>query len=124
MKVISSILLGLLYFQSVFSKNLSSTPKTLQMKLWKWIPFLVYQIVIAGVMLLEFLGPLVIVYSAINDRFNIYGQYAIVALITFTILAMIIYHKFGSGQFYFHLAIIGGLLALLGLFRKNDLNLS
>ena len=123
-KLLASIFIGLLFFQAVFNKNLTSTPKSLQMKLWKWIPFWIYQVVIIGVILLEFIAPLVMVYSSIDDRFNIYGQYTIIALIIFTIMATILYHKFGSGSFYSHLAIIGGLVALLGLFRKNDFNMN
>lgn len=123
-KLVASVLLGLLFFQAVFSKNLSSTPKGLQMKLWKELPLVIYKIIIIGVILLEFLGPIVLVYSSIDDEYNIYGQYAIIALIIFTILATILYHKIGSISFYSHLAIVGGLIALLDLFRKIDLKIN
>ncbi len=75
-------------------------------------------IVIFLVIVLEFLGPLLIVYSTINEEYKVYGLYSLYALIVFTILATILYHKPMSGSFYSHLSIIGGLLALLVVFQK------
>ena len=113
MKTLSAILLTLLYFQSSFNKNLTSTPKDLQQRFIKKLPLLFYKIVIFFVILLEFLAPLFIVYSTIDDEYKMYGVYSLYALIIFTILATILYHKPMSGSFYSHLSIIGGLLALL-----------
>lgn len=112
LQTVSAILLTLLYFQSVFSKNLTSTPKGLQERFIKALPMFFYKIVIIGVIILEFLAPLIIVYSTIDKRYREYGKYATLALIIFTIMATILYHKPLSGSFYSHLSIIGGLIAL------------
>ena len=119
-KLLASALIGLLFFQAAFGKNLTSTPAGLRAKLWKWIPFWIYKVVIVGVIILELVAPIVMVYSSVDDRFNDYGQAAILELMIFTVVATLLYHKIGSISFYSHLAIIGGLIALSELFRKND----
>lgn len=118
LETLSAFLLTLLYFQASFSKNLTSTPKGLQQKFIKKLPLFFYKIVIFLVIVLEFLAPLLIVYSTINEEYKVYGLYSLYALIVFTILATILYHKPMSGSFYSHLSIIGGLLALLIVFQK------
>jgi uncharacterized membrane protein YphA (DoxX/SURF4 family) len=112
LQTITAILITLIYFQSVFSKNLSSTPKGLQEHFIKALPIFFYKIVIIGVIILEFLAPLIIVYSTINKRYREYGKYSTLALIIFTIMATVLYHIPFSKSFYSHLSIIGGLIAL------------
>lgn len=112
LKTLSAILLTLLYFQSVFHKDLISTPKGLQERFIKALPMIFYKMIIVCVIILEFIAPLIIIYSTINERYKDYGKYATLALIIFTIMATVLYHKPFSGSFYSHLSIIGGLIAL------------
>ena len=71
-----------------------------------------------GVGLLLDFNDSCIINGTINEEYKVYGLYSLYALIVFTILATILYHKPMSGSFYSHLSIIGGLLALLIVFQK------
>lgn len=132
--IVASILITLMYFLSGIEKanSIDNTAKMLQSQLIKKLStikldFSFYQLCIILVVLLEILGPLLIVGHFINKKKNVLNnQYkkllkyltklSIIFLIIFTILATYLFHYPLEGREYYaflsNTSVCGGLLLL------------
>jgi len=83
------------------------------------IPLNLARLGIVCAILIQFLCPLIILYSVYDKRYKIYGAYACLLLILFTILATYFFHFPPQGQHYYafmsNITTIGG-LSLLSYF--------
>lgn len=135
--VLYVLMIVLMYFLSGFNKlkNFASTVNGFQDKLDSLLmsglsvlttmlnrennpllPNIVYQIIIAGVILLEIVAPVVIVVSVQQNKYKLSGYYCSIGLAVFTILATLMYHFPTTPSNYYafmkNLTAIGGLLLL------------
>ena len=83
----------------------------------KKLPNFIYNLIIFLVIVLEILGPIVIIYNSQTNRLSQLAYYSSISLAIFTILATYLYHNpiTQKGQFYYfmkNVSIIGGLLVL------------
>jgi hypothetical protein len=118
MNLVLQTLLVLLLFifaggEKIFS--LGSTAKTLQSKVP--LPLALCMVVIVGVIVLEIVGPGIIVYSASTGSQKKLAQLAIMALVAFTVLATLLFHMSDPGDILKNLSVIG---ALALLYEKFD----
>jgi hypothetical protein len=94
--------------------GITKTSKLLQSKIN--LPLTLCILVIVGVIMLELIGPGVIVYSAsTNSKKNI-AKLAIIGLIIFTVLATILFHMSEPSQILKNLCVVGGLTLLYDRF--------
>ena len=82
----------------------------------KKLPNFIYNLILFLVIVLEILGPIIILYSQTNNLTEL-SYYSSISLAIFTLLATYFYHNpiTQKGQFYYfmkNVAIIGGLLVL------------
>ena len=117
-----SLFLGLIFFMAGINKigGFNGTVSGLEKKLsFNIFPKIIFQLIIAGVIIVEILAPILMTMGTTNMLNNNYGKLGIFSLLIFTIfsiLASVLYH-FPSNKAQFmpflkNLAIIGGLWAL------------
>jgi len=122
--LIYAFLILIMYFLAGISKiqNFSSTVKGFQnMFILNKLPKFFYNFVILGVILLEILAPILIIFSLHTNMYKDYAYYSSVGLAIFTILATLIYHfpPYGAERYAFmkNLTAIGALMLLSTLFQ-------
>jgi len=122
--LIYAFLILLMYFLAGISKavNFSSTVKGFHdMFFLQNLPNMFYDLVISGVVLLEIIAPIVIMFSLYTNNYNEYAYYSCIGLALFTIVATMIYHFPPTGsQYYFfmkNLTATGSLLLLSTFFE-------
>jgi len=114
----------LMYFLAGISKvvNYSSTVKGFQnMFFLQKLPNIFYDLAISGVVLLEILAPIIIMFSLYTNTYNDYAYYSSIGLAIFTVLVTLIYHFPSSESKYYafmkNLTATGGLLLLSTFFE-------
>ena len=117
-------LILLMYFLSGINKsmNFSETVKGFEnMFFLKNMPTIFYDFAILGVVLLEILAPIVIMFSLYTNTYTDYAYYSSIGLAFFTILATLIYHfPTKGGQYYAfmkNLTATGSLMLLSTFFE-------
>jgi len=117
--LVSSILMTGMFFSSGISKlkGFSGTCKGLMGKpIFNSLPKIFSKLAIVIVILLEIVGPILIVMGVYNNNLKELAAYSSLALFAFTFLANLLYHYPPKGvEYYFFLkniTIMGGLLAL------------
>ena len=117
-------LILLMYFLSGINKamNFSATVKGFHnMFFLKNMPTIFYDFAILGVVLLEILAPIVIMFSLYTNTYTDYAYYSSISLAIFTILATLIYHfPTKGGQYYAfmkNLTATGALMLLSTFFE-------
>tara|TARA_B100000524_G_C23646217_1_gene368568 strand:- start:455 stop:796 length:342 start_codon:yes stop_codon:yes gene_type:complete len=112
-----------MYFLSGINKvkNFSNTVAGFKkMFFLKKLPNIFYQLSISVVILLEILGPIIILYSLQTDMYNKLAYFSSVGLAGFTVLATLIYHFPPTGSEYYafmkNLTATGSLMLLSCLF--------
>ena len=91
----SILCLCLLFIVSAIGKinNFSGTVKSLKSVFWiKKLPIWFYQLAILGVIVLLICAPTTLVYATFNPKYNLHAKYSCYALVTFTILATLLFH--------------------------------
>lgn len=83
----------------------------------KKLPNFIYNLIIFLVIVLEILGPIIIIYNSQTYNLPELSYYSSISLAIFTLLATYLYHNpmTQKGQFYYfmkNVSIIGGLLIL------------
>ncbi len=126
MEVLIACLITIMFFISGINKikNFSGVRKSIQKKfIVSTLPIFFYQIVLILVILLEILGPMIIVYSSITYTIESYAETACYALAFFTVLATMMYHPPNKKKEYHYfmknLSIVGGLLALSKFYKGS-----
>jgi len=81
------------------------------------MPNFIYNLIIFLVIVLEILGPIIILYNSQTNNFSELSYYSSISLAIFTLIATYLYHNpmTQKGQFYYfmkNVSIIGGLLVL------------
>ena len=119
-----AFLILLMYFLSGINKamNFSATVKGFHnMFFLKNMPTIFYNFAISGVVLLEILAPIVIMFSLYTNAYTDYAYYSSIGLAIFTILATLMYHfPTKGGQYYAfmkNLTATGSLLLLSTFFE-------
>jgi len=127
MEVLIACLVTIMFLISGINKinNFTGVRKSIQKKfIVSTLPLFFYQIILILVILLEILGPLVIIYSSITYTLEIYAEIACYALVVFTILATLMYHPPNKKKEYHYfmknVSIVGGLLALSEFYKKSS----
>jgi len=117
--VIYAFLILIMYFFAGISKimNFSETVKGFEhMFFLKNLPTIFYNLAISGVILLEFFGPIIIMFSLFTNTYSDYAYYSSICLALFTILATLIYHFPPKGNHYYsfmkNLTATGSLMLL------------
>ena len=117
-------LILLMYFLAGINKatNFSATVKGFNNMLFlKNMPTIFYDFAILGVVLLEILAPIVIMFSMYTNTYTDYAYYSSMGLAIFTILATLIYHfPTKGGQYYAfmkNLTATGSLMLLSTFFE-------
>jgi len=104
-------------------KDVNKVAMSLKDKVKLDIPFNLYYLAIIIVIFLQICGSLTITYSSLTQKYRKESYYFINGLISFTILATILYHMPPTGKHYHtflnHLAVVGGLLLLANKFRPD-----
>ena len=102
--LVYAFLILLMYFLAGINKatNFSATVKEFNnMFFLKNMPTVFYNFAILGVVLLEILAPIVIMFSLYTNTYTDYAYYSSIGLAIFTILATLIYHfPTKGGQYY------------------------
>ena len=99
-------LLTIMFFLSSFSKIkdypnvVKGFKKRFEKKLFN-IPNIFYNLAIVIAICIQFFCPLIILYSIYNPKYKMYGFFASIWLIIFTILATYLYHFPPSGKEYY-----------------------
>jgi len=116
---ISSVLLTGMFFMSGFDKimNFTNTSKGLSSKpFFNLFPKLISQLALIIVIIIEIVGPILIVMGSLNPEFDLLANLSSLALAAFTVLATLLYHFPPNGveKYFFmkNVTIVGGLLAL------------
>ena len=124
MKNIYAFMILIMYFLSGINKakNFSKTVSGFKkMFFLTTLPNLFYQLAIFFVIILEIVGPIVILYSLQTNIYNHLAYYLSVGLAIFTVLATLIYHFPPSGDQYYsfmkNLTATGSLMLLSTLFK-------
>ena len=119
-----AFLILLMYFLAGINKanNFTSTVKGFQnMFFLKKLPDYFYYLTIFGVVLLEILAPIIILFSLYTNTYSEYAYYSSVGLAFFTVLATLIYHfPSNESQYYAfmkNLTATGSLMLLSTLFH-------
>jgi hypothetical protein len=125
--LIYAFLILLMYFLAGISKavNFSSTVKGFNnMFFLKNMPTIFYDFAILGVVLLEILAPIVIMFSLYTNTYTDYAYYSSIGLAIFTILATLIYHFPTKGSQYYafmkNLTATGSLMLLSTQFTMTN----
>jgi uncharacterized membrane protein YphA (DoxX/SURF4 family) len=89
------------------------------------IPMSLANIAILIAIGIELIAPIVMLYVSLKDVKHLYGIYASISLIIFTIFATLLYHfpPFKSQYYPFmsNVTTIGGLLAIIWIFYNKHL---
>lgn len=117
-KTVAPTLLLSMFVMSGFNKllTLDKTISNLQNKLN--IDESLSKVGIYGVIVLEILAPIIILYYIINNQYKEYARYSVWGLIIFTIVVTFIYHPpdfsnyYKSIAFWANVSLVGGLLLL------------
>ena len=120
---IASMMLVLMYLISGYDKinNITGTANSLKSKTGLNLPFNLFILAIIIVILLEFVGSASILYSAYTGKNKEYALYSTYGLITFTILATLLYHmpiELKNHTLFKNIAIIGGFILLADRFTN------
>jgi uncharacterized membrane protein YphA (DoxX/SURF4 family) len=121
---IASLLISLLFINSGYEKifNINGTAELLKSKVNLDLPFFLYTFAIVIVVLLELVGPSLILYSSLTNKNKLYAYYSVLGLIGFTILASLLFHlnpfEKHKVNLLKNLSVIGGLLLLLDKFNN------
>jgi hypothetical protein len=122
-----AFLILLMYFLAGISKavNFSSTVKGFhEMFFLPNLPKLFYDLAIFGVVLLEILAPIIIMFSLYTNTYTEYAYYSSIGLAIFTVLATLIYHfPTKEGQYYAfmkNLTATGSLMLLSTQFTMTN----
>ena len=102
--LIYAFLILLMYFLAGISKvmNFSETVKGFENLFFiQNLPTLFYNLAISGVVLLEILAPIMIMFSLYTNTYTSYAYYSSIGLAIFTILATLIYHFPPNGSQYY-----------------------
>jgi uncharacterized membrane protein YphA (DoxX/SURF4 family) len=87
------------------------------------VPFMVYQLAILSALLLQIIGPGIILYSIHTGEYEEYAYYSALALAGFTVLATLAYYYPPTGKNYYptlsNTTTFGGLLLLAYTFKKD-----
>lgn len=118
--LIGKILLLLIFFLSGISKikNFKGTVSGFKNVFFlKKMPNFIYNLIIFLVVILEILGPIIILYNSQTNNLTELSYYSSISLAIFTLLTTYLYHNpmTQKGQFYYfmkNVSIIGGLLVL------------
>ncbi len=93
---------------------LHGTAKYLQSKVKVNVDFSLYKIAIIGVIILQILCPLIILYHIHSKKYKNYAKISVNLLILFTIIATLLFHYPPVGKDYYsfmsNLSTIGGLM--------------
>ena len=125
LKYLITILLTIMFFLSSFSKiaNYPNVVKGFKKRFSEKIfnlPDIFYNLVIISAICIQFFCPLIILYSVYNPKYYMYGFYASLSLIIFTIKATYLYHFPPYGKEYYpfisNVTTIGGLSLLANIF--------
>ena len=123
MYFVYAFMILLMYFLSGINKvkNFSNTVAGFKkMFFLKKFPNIFYQLSISVVILLEILGPIIILYSLQTDMYNKLAYFSSVGLAGFTVLATLIYHFPPTDSEYYafmkNLTATGSLMLLSCLF--------
>lgn len=118
-------LLTIMFFLSSFSKIsdysnvVKGFKKRFSEKLFS-MPDIFYKLAIIIAIFIQLFCPLIILYSVYNPKYYMYGFYATVSLIIFTIKATYLYHFPPYGKEYYpfisNLTTVGGLSLLAYIF--------
>ena len=118
-----AFLILLMYFLAGIHKamNFSSTVKGFQnMVFLQKMPSIFYNLSILGVILLEIVAPIIIMFSLYTNTHRDCAYYSSIGLALFTILASLIYHfptnKGQRSAFMKNLTAIGSLMLLSTMF--------
>ena len=118
-----TFLILLMYFLAGVKEamNFSSTVKGFQsMFFLQKMPRFFYDVTIIGVVLLEIIAPIIIMFSLYTNTYHDYAYYSSLGLAIFTVLANLIYHfPTNKGQysaFMKNLTAIGSLMLLSTMF--------
>lgn len=119
------LMIVLMYFLSGINKlnNFTETVDKFKSKLDSLLkldtarlPIMVYQIIIAGVILLEIVAPIVIVVAVQQNKYKSSARYCSIGLAIFTIVATLMYHFPPTGGTYYafmkNLTATGALLLI------------
>ena len=120
--VVISIVLTVMFFISGIDKilNFSKVVVGLETRLFVQLLPIMYKLAILGVIFIEILCPIMIVYSAFHNHkdkhLNKYAYMSCIALVGFTILATLIYHNPLKPKQYYpfisNVTTVGGLLLM------------
>ena len=122
-------LLTIMFFLSSFSKIsdysnvVKGFKKRFSEKLFN-MPDISYNLAIISAICIQFFCPLIILYSVYNPKYYMYGFYATLSLIIFTIKATYLYHFPPYGKEYYpfmgNITTVGGLSLLAYIFYYNS----
>lgn len=122
--LVYAFLILLMYFLAGINKatNFSATVKGFNnMFFLKNMPTIFYDFAILGVVLLEILAPIIIMFSLYTNTYTDYAYYSSIGLAIFTILATLIYHFPTKGSQYYafmkNLTATGSLMLLSTFFE-------
>ena len=128
-KYLIVVLLTIMFFLSSFSKIsdysnvVKGFKKRFSEKLFN-MPDISYNLAIISAICIQFFCPLIILYSVYNPKYYMYGFYATLSLIIFTIKATYLYHFPPYGKEYYpfmgNLTTVGGLSLLAYIFYYNS----
>ena len=91
--------------------------------LFKKLPFIIFQLAILLVILLEIIAPTIIMIASFNKKYSLYAFISALLLTLFTIIATLLYHFPPSGMAYYpfvsNITTCGGLLLLSKVFYER-----
>jgi hypothetical protein len=102
-------------------KNITGAAKYLQSKVKVNVDFSLYKLAIVGVIIVQILCPLIILYHIHSKKYKQYAKISVNLLILFSIIATLLFHYPPVGKdynsFMSNLSTIGGLM-LIGYYIK------
>jgi hypothetical protein len=103
------------------TKNITGAAKYLQSKVKVNVDFSLYKLAIVGVIIVQILCPLIILYHIHSKKYKQYAKISVNLLILFSIIATLLFHYPPVGKdynsFMSNLSTIGGLM-LIGYYIK------